>query len=90
MERAGFHNIFAAVPGESVRVNLEGIIRAKPGVVIVPDDKRDIAARRKYWRKWLGHDVQVIRVSHDLLSRPGPRIVDELERLLAVRLKLGR
>lgn len=90
MERAGFHNIFAAVPGEAARVNLEGIIRARPSVVIVPGDKRDITVRRKYWRKWLGHDVQVIRVSHDLLSRPGPRIVDALDRLLAARLKLGR
>ncbi len=86
MERAGFHNIFADVPGESVRVNLEGIIRARPMVVIVPDEKRNIAERRAYWRKWLGHDVQVIRVPHDLLHRPGPRIVDGLDRLLAARL----
>jgi len=64
------------------------VIRARPMVVIVPDEKRDIAARRKYWRKWLGYDVPVIRVSHDLLHRPGPRIVDGLDHLLAARLKL--
>jgi len=88
MRRAGFHNIFATVPGEAARVNLESVIRAKPGVVIVPDKKHDFARRKAFWRKWLGHDVQVIRVSDDLLSRPGPRIVDGLDRLLAARLKL--
>jgi ABC-type Fe3+-hydroxamate transport system substrate-binding protein len=90
MELAGFHNVFANVPGESARVNLESVIRAGPEVVIVPDEKRDITARRKYWRKWLGRKVRVIRVSHDLLHRPGPRIVDGLQQLLAARLRLGQ
>jgi len=88
MQRTGFHNIFAAMPGESARVNLESVIRAKPLVVIVPDEKRDISERRQFWRKWLGHKIRVIRVPHDLLHRPGPRIVDGLDRLLAARLRL--
>jgi len=90
MERAGFHNIFASVPGETARVNMEGIIRADPKVVIVPDEKRNFATRKAFWRKWLGHNIQVIRVSHDLLHRPGPRIVDGLDRLLAARLQSGQ
>ncbi len=88
MQRAGFHNIFATVPGESARVNLESVIRAKPTVVIVPDKNHDFTRRKAFWRKWLGHDVQVIRVSDDLLSRPGPRIIDGLGQLLAARLRL--
>ncbi len=89
MQRAGFHNVFAAMPGESARVGLEGVIRARPLVVIVPDEKRDISARRQFWRRWLGRKIRVIRVSHDLLHRPGPRIVDGLDRLLAARLRLN-
>ncbi len=82
LKRLGLDNIFASLELEAPRVNTESVMAAKPQLVIVPSEKRDVAARSKYWRKWLGDEVQVITVNPDLLHRPGPRLLDGMEDLV--------
>lgn len=80
MREAGLANVFADSPVETLRVNVESVLRAHPAFIIVPLEKRTLASRRAFWRRWLP-DARVIGVNPDLLHRPGPRLLDGLERL---------
>lgn len=82
LRHAGLRNVFGKIPMESPRVSIEAVLRARPQIVVVPEEKRDLAARRRFWHKWLGPKVRVIGMPPDLLQRPGPRIVDGLEMLV--------
>jgi len=81
LQRAGLENVFASLPLETPRVNLEAVLRAAPEVVIIPSEHRDVAARRKFWKQWLGDQVRIVVVNPDLMHRPGPRVIDGLEAL---------
>jgi len=81
LQRIGLHNVFGDVDLEAPRVNMEAVIAAKPQVVIVPSEKRDVEKRRAFWHKWLGKEVRVIAVNPDLMHRPGPRLLDGMEYL---------
>ena len=83
LAQTGFDNVFGSIELEAPRVNVEAVLQAKPKLVIIPSEKRDIAERSTYWRKWLGNDIQVITVNPDLVHRPGPRLLDGMESLLA-------
>jgi len=87
LHHAGLRNIFDKSSLESVRVGVESVLRARPGLVIVPQEKQSLTARRRFWRKWLGPKVRVIGMPADLFQRPGPRVVDGLELLVE---KVGR
>lgn len=76
----GADNVFAAMPGESLRVNLEAVLRQKPEIILLPDVAA-VNARRTFWRRWLGDGVRVLTVPADLLNRPGPRLLDGLSKL---------
>jgi len=78
---AGGRNVFSDVNLETARVSVEAVARARPAVVAIPAEKRDIAARQKFWRQWLGPKVRFVTVNPDLLHRPGPRLLDGLEQL---------
>lgn len=82
---AGAKNIFGHVPVESPRVSVEAVIRARPDIILVPDVPVHVAARRQFWRQYFGDEVPVIPVPQDLISRPGPRLIDGIE-ILSVRL----
>jgi len=71
---AGGDNVFADQDVESMRVNVESVVRADPEIIIIPSHSGNIEARRLYWQKWLP-DVRVIVVNPDLISRPSPRVV---------------
>ncbi|RMG91532.1 MAG: cobalamin-binding protein [Zetaproteobacteria bacterium] len=86
---AGFRQVYAGYPGESVRASLEGVVHSHPEVVIIPDENRDLEERKRFWRKWLGKDIRIFGVPHDLVHRPGPRLVDALEELVRIRLELA-
>ncbi len=88
LRTAGFESVSSSIEAETARVGLEGIIRAHPQVVFVPDEARDVEARRRYWKRWLGQKVEVFALPDDLVHRPGPRLVDALERLVRIRLEL--
>ncbi|MDQ6958420.1 MAG: helical backbone metal receptor [Mariprofundaceae bacterium] len=87
IETAGGHNVFAGMDLESMRINIEAVLRAKPAVIVIPSKSGDIRNRRAFWHKWL-NGVRVISINPDLISRPGPRLVlgvKELQRkLLAI------
>jgi len=87
IEAAGGRNVFADVELESMRVNIEAVLRANPEVIVIPSKSGDIHSRRAFWRKWL-NSARVISVNPDLISRPGPRLVNGVKvlqrKLLAV------
>jgi len=88
MEAAGGRNIFADTPLETVRVNIEAVLRARPEVIVIPSASGDISTRRKFWHKWL-KNVRVVAINPDLISRPGPRLVDGLELLKKMLVDTG-
>lgn len=84
IERAGGRNVFRSRPGQSGEVQVDDIVRADPGVIVVawcgvPLDKVDV--RRVLNRAGLegvsavrqGH---VVAIDESLLGRPGPRVVE--------------
>jgi len=81
LAEAGLHNVFADVDQDSPRVSVESVMRAKPRIILIPGDQQRVAERRQFWQRWLGSNIRVIRVSPDLLQRPGPRLLDGLEAL---------
>lgn len=78
---AGLKNVFSGLPLESARVNIESVMRAKPSLVIVPAEMRDVGERRRFWHQWL-HGVRVVTVNPDLLQRPGPRLIEGIAQLM--------
>jgi ABC-type Fe3+-hydroxamate transport system substrate-binding protein len=80
LDAAGGDNVFAGNDVESMRVNVESVVRAAPEVIIIPSKSRDISAREEFWKHWLPQ-ARVIAVNPDLISRPGPRIVDGISQL---------
>jgi len=73
--------VFASIPLETPRVNIEAVLHAAPEIVIIPSEHRDVAARKRFWKHWLGDDIRIIVVNPDLMHRPGPRIIDGIEAL---------
>jgi len=81
LQRAGLKNVFASIPLETPRINIEAVLHAMPNVIIIPSEHRDVAARKRFWKQWLGDDIRIIVVNPDLMHRPGPRIIDGIEAL---------
>lgn len=81
LKRIGLKNVFGDVQLEAPRVNVEAVIAAKPQIVIIPSEKRNVHERSLFWKKWLGKDIRVISVNPDLVHRPGPRLLDGMEYL---------
>jgi len=82
IHEAGGRNIFADLNVETPHVNVESVVRAKPALIVIPLEKRDIKARRAFWEQWLGKgNVRFAAINPDLLHRPGPRLLDGLELL---------
>lgn len=82
LRRIGLRNVFGSVEMEAPRINVESVISAGPKVVVVPSEKRDVSERTIFWKKWLGEDIRVITVNHNLVHRPGPRLLDGMEYLV--------
>jgi len=81
LQRAGLQNVFAGIPLETPRINIEAVLHAAPAVIIIPSEHRDVAARARFWKHWLGASVRIIVVNPDLIHRPGPRVIDGIEAL---------
>ena len=77
---AGGDNVFAGNDIETMRLNVEAVVRAAPEVIVIPSRSGKINDRAVFWKQWLPN-VRVIAVNPDLVSRPGPRIVDGIARL---------
>jgi len=82
IEAAGGSNVFAGINLPAPHVSVESVVRAKPDVIVVPLEGRDIEARQHFWEKWFGRGkIRVIAIDPDILHRPGPRLLDGLEAL---------
>lgn len=90
VERAGGANVFADVSGRWVQVSPEAVLARDPEVILTaardggPAGVDDFAARAG----WSGIDAvaagRVYLVDGNLVSRPGPRVVEALERVAAI------
>ncbi len=89
IEAAGGSNVFVDVELESMRINVEAVLRAKPEVIVIPSKSGDIHSRRAFWHKWLS-STRVISVNPDLISRPGPRLVYGVKALQRKLLAISR
>jgi len=77
---AGGNNVFAGNDVETMRLNVEAVVRAAPEVIVIPSRSGKINGRVLFWKQWLPN-VRVIAINPDLVSRPGPRIVDGIAAL---------
>jgi len=91
IQEAGGNNIFADVALETPHVNVEAVIRAKPEIIIIPLEKRNMKERKVFWKHWLGDKggLRFAAIDPDLLHRPGPRLIEGLELLQQVFMQTG-
>ncbi len=79
IELCGGRNIFADVPGLAPAVTLEAILAARPDVIMASVSPTD-ETWKVPWLRW--SELPAVRherlygVDRDLISRPGPRIID--------------
>jgi iron complex transport system substrate-binding protein len=79
IELCGGRNIFADTPGLAPTVTLEAILAERPEVIIASVTPGD-EAWKESWQDWpqlaAVQNEHLYGVDPDLISRPGPRIVD--------------
>lgn len=85
IERAGGHNIAADLDGYP-QMSLEQVVAADPAFIILGDARYGISpesiAQRPGWENLSAvKNGKVLAFNDDLVSRPGPRLVDALEEL---------
>ena len=85
LERAGGHNIAAEMDGYP-QLSLEQIVAADPAFIILGDSAYGVTAEsvasRPGWKDLSAvKNGQVLPFDDNLVSRPGPRLVDGLEAL---------
>jgi iron complex transport system substrate-binding protein len=91
IEIAGGKNIFSQSPIRYPHVNMEEILSKDPEVIIAPPD---VAESIRSWEKRWG-DISAIRnkrvysIETDIISRPGPRIVDGMEEIFKFIYKMS-
>jgi len=85
IERAGGHNIAADLDGYP-QMSLEQVVAADPAFIILGDARYGVTpesiAQRPGWKNLTAvKNGKVLPFNDDLVSRPGPRLVDALEEL---------
>src|SRR5690349_21392907 len=85
IDRAGGHNIAADLEGYP-QMSLEQVVAADPAFIILGDARYGVSpesiAQRPGWENLSAvKNGQVLPFNDDLVSRPGPRLVDALEEL---------
>lgn len=90
IELAGGVNIAADTRTAYPRLSMETVLKRNPDILLFPagESKAVSESQLAWWRTWsalsaVGH-TRLISVASDLLDRPGPRIVEGLERLAQV------
>jgi len=82
IDEAGGNNVFGDIDIETPQVNIESVLRAKPTFIVIPLENRNIEARIAFWEHWLGKGhVHFAAIDPDIMHRPGPRLLDGLEKL---------
>ncbi len=92
LELIGAENVFSEIEIDAPRVSPEAVLRAAPQAIIVPGESRDVAEREKAWRVLFEHtpEIIVVEAAHDLLHRPGPRLIDGMEQLQDALVRAAR
>jgi iron complex transport system substrate-binding protein len=85
IDRAGGHNIASDLDGYP-QMSLEQVVTADPAFIILGDARYGVTpesiAQRPGWENLTAvKNGQVVPFNDDLVSRPGPRLVDALEEL---------
>jgi iron complex transport system substrate-binding protein len=88
IERAGGSNIASDLNGYP-QMSLEQVVAADPAIILLGDARYGITpesiAQRPGWENLSAvKNAQVLPFNDDLVSRPGPRLVDALEELAKV------
>ena len=92
LARAGFSNVVPKSAGDWPRVSFETLAAWDPDLVVRPETAENTAAFARAfgdtrWRLVRAvREGRVVAVPGSLLERPGPRLVEALERLAAVPL----
>lgn len=86
ISRAGGINIGASLQGQWAQISLEQLVVANPAIIILGDaaygETPEKVAQRPGWGTLLAIQTgQVFPFDDNLVSRPGPRLVDGLEAL---------
>ena len=91
LREIGVANVFGDLPSDSPRVSIEAVLRKRPDVLILPGESRDVGERVAEWTSLFRHPgLRTVEAAHDLLHRPGPRLIDGMEKLQRdLRLVLG-
>lgn len=86
IQRAGGINIGAQLQGQWVQISLEQLVVSNPDMIILGDsaygETPDKVAARPGWETLAAvKDTKIFPFDDNLVSRPGPRLVDGLEAL---------
>jgi len=81
IRRAGGESISGDVAGDYPQFSLETAVSRKPEVIFIQFDEKELPARLR--KTPAGENGRVYHLNDDLVSRPGPRIVDGLEQMAA-------
>jgi iron complex transport system substrate-binding protein len=86
LQRAGGANVGSSLSGQFAQMSLEQLVVANPAIIILGDSNYGTTADSLKKRPgWEGLDAvknsQVFPFDDNLVSRPGPRLVDGLEAL---------
>jgi len=90
IERAGAVNIAAAASTPYPRIGMDTVLQGDPQILLFPVGKTETvpAADREAWKRWT--DITAVQtgrlhvIASDVINRPGPRIVDALDALIAI------
>jgi iron complex transport system substrate-binding protein len=91
LSRAGFSNVVPKSAGDWPRVSFETLASWNPDLVVRPDTRENAGAFARAFvdARWrlvpAVKEGRVVTVPGGLLERPGPHLVEALERLAAVR-----
>lgn len=87
---AGGINIASNVSVPYPRLNMEAVLKEDPEFIVFPIGKTDAIppGDQQLWRQWISLSAvkqgQLHQLPSDLLNRPGPRVVEGLERLARI------
>lgn len=81
IETAGGESVTKDIPSAYPKLSKETAAAMSPEVIILSDSEEDREPNEVFARSAAVRDGQVYRINADIISRPGPRLVDALEQI---------